>query len=294
MTRPTEALRILLYRSLDEYNQRYVIIIIIESRTLVFNTDASLSYNHDLFESPTVKKRIKQFGTEKGATAERQLQRDFPLVKWATVTDLDSELLESDEQVVKHVSTPKLENQETVLVNPLTTDRPELRDCECSTDTNSLSQWFTKVHKPPHHDGTLLKERIQHCEPIWLDHVLRMPRRVLLSLSNRGDGNLEMDRIRQKGMNDVTEGFIIIIIVIDNMISVFNTDASFPYNHDFIRFNSTELTWLLFSSGVAVCDDDDDVVVVALREVSSIKSVHAYGCQPMSVSILLSVPIQIA
>ncbi|KER28732.1 hypothetical protein T265_04519 [Opisthorchis viverrini] len=37
-----------------------IIIIIIDSMTSVFNTDASLPYNHDLFESLIVKKRIKQ------------------------------------------------------------------------------------------------------------------------------------------------------------------------------------------------------------------------------------------
>ncbi|KER34288.1 LOW QUALITY PROTEIN: hypothetical protein T265_12459 [Opisthorchis viverrini] len=36
-----------------------VIIIIIDSMTSVFNTDASLPYNHDLFESLIVKKRVK-------------------------------------------------------------------------------------------------------------------------------------------------------------------------------------------------------------------------------------------
>ncbi|GAA53329.1 hypothetical protein CLF_110013 [Clonorchis sinensis] len=36
-----------------------VIIIIIDSMTSVFNTDASLPYNHDSFESLIVKKRIK-------------------------------------------------------------------------------------------------------------------------------------------------------------------------------------------------------------------------------------------
>ncbi|GAA51111.1 hypothetical protein CLF_105599 [Clonorchis sinensis] len=38
------------------------IIIIIDSMTSVFNTDASLPYNHDLFESLIVKKRIKMDG----------------------------------------------------------------------------------------------------------------------------------------------------------------------------------------------------------------------------------------
>ncbi|KER24116.1 hypothetical protein T265_08157 [Opisthorchis viverrini] len=41
------------------------IIIIIDSMTSVFNTDASLPYNHDLFESFIVKKRVK---VERGGT----------------------------------------------------------------------------------------------------------------------------------------------------------------------------------------------------------------------------------
>ncbi|KAG5447169.1 hypothetical protein CSKR_106414 [Clonorchis sinensis] len=45
----------------DAQNQM-VIIIIIESMTSVFNTDNSLPYNHDLFESLIVKKRIKVGG----------------------------------------------------------------------------------------------------------------------------------------------------------------------------------------------------------------------------------------
>ncbi|GAA48716.1 hypothetical protein CLF_101948 [Clonorchis sinensis] len=40
----------------------HIIIIIIDSMTSVFNTDASLPYNHDLFESLIVKKRIKMDG----------------------------------------------------------------------------------------------------------------------------------------------------------------------------------------------------------------------------------------
>ena len=39
-----------------------IIIIIIDSMTSVFNTDASLPYNHDLFESLIVKKRIEMDG----------------------------------------------------------------------------------------------------------------------------------------------------------------------------------------------------------------------------------------
>ncbi|GAA56208.1 hypothetical protein CLF_110289 [Clonorchis sinensis] len=37
------------------------VIVIIDSMTSVFNTDASLPYSHDLFESLIVKKRIKNF-----------------------------------------------------------------------------------------------------------------------------------------------------------------------------------------------------------------------------------------
>ncbi|KAG5452473.1 hypothetical protein CSKR_201689, partial [Clonorchis sinensis] len=43
-------------------NQQFAIIIIIDSMTSVFNTDASLPYNHDLFESLRVKRRIKMDG----------------------------------------------------------------------------------------------------------------------------------------------------------------------------------------------------------------------------------------
>ncbi|KER30042.1 hypothetical protein T265_13245, partial [Opisthorchis viverrini] len=39
-----------------------IIIIIIDSMTPMFNTDALLSYNHDLFESLIVKKRVKVDG----------------------------------------------------------------------------------------------------------------------------------------------------------------------------------------------------------------------------------------
>ncbi|KER29448.1 hypothetical protein T265_03914 [Opisthorchis viverrini] len=39
-----------------------VIIIIIDSMTSVFNTGASVPYNHDLFESLIVKKRVKVHG----------------------------------------------------------------------------------------------------------------------------------------------------------------------------------------------------------------------------------------
>ncbi|KER23176.1 hypothetical protein T265_08872 [Opisthorchis viverrini] len=38
---------------------------IIDSMTSVFNTDASLPYNHDLFESLIVKKRVKDTGVLK-------------------------------------------------------------------------------------------------------------------------------------------------------------------------------------------------------------------------------------
>ncbi|KER32021.1 hypothetical protein T265_01802 [Opisthorchis viverrini] len=44
--------------------RKVIIIIIIDSMTSVFNTNASLSYNHDLFESLIVKKRIKVDGGE--------------------------------------------------------------------------------------------------------------------------------------------------------------------------------------------------------------------------------------
>ncbi|KER22318.1 hypothetical protein T265_09563 [Opisthorchis viverrini] len=37
------------------------VIIIIDSMTSVFNTNASVPYNHDLFESLTVQKRVKTF-----------------------------------------------------------------------------------------------------------------------------------------------------------------------------------------------------------------------------------------
>ncbi|KAG5451742.1 hypothetical protein CSKR_109171 [Clonorchis sinensis] len=42
----------------------HLIIIIIDSMTSVFNTDASLPYNHDLFESLIVKKRINAIWIE--------------------------------------------------------------------------------------------------------------------------------------------------------------------------------------------------------------------------------------
>ncbi|GAA57870.1 hypothetical protein CLF_113295, partial [Clonorchis sinensis] len=45
------------------------VIIIIDSMTLVFNTDTSLPYNHDLFESLIVKKRIKVY---QGATPRKK------------------------------------------------------------------------------------------------------------------------------------------------------------------------------------------------------------------------------
>ncbi|KAG5454967.1 hypothetical protein CSKR_105904 [Clonorchis sinensis] len=45
------------------------IIIIVDSMTLVFNTDASLPYNHDLFESLIVKKRIKKLTTRSPLTS---------------------------------------------------------------------------------------------------------------------------------------------------------------------------------------------------------------------------------
>ncbi|KER23838.1 hypothetical protein T265_08381 [Opisthorchis viverrini] len=38
------------------------IIIVIVSKTSVFNTDASLPYNHDLFESLIVKKKVEVDG----------------------------------------------------------------------------------------------------------------------------------------------------------------------------------------------------------------------------------------
>ncbi|KAG5453231.1 hypothetical protein CSKR_111918 [Clonorchis sinensis] len=50
--------------SLDicNHNPHRIIIIVIDSMTSVFNTDASLPYNHDLFEILIVKKRIKMDG----------------------------------------------------------------------------------------------------------------------------------------------------------------------------------------------------------------------------------------
>ncbi|KER32510.1 hypothetical protein T265_01388 [Opisthorchis viverrini] len=46
---------------LESTGMLHVIIIIIDSMTSVFNTDASLPYNHDLFESLIAKKRMKIF-----------------------------------------------------------------------------------------------------------------------------------------------------------------------------------------------------------------------------------------
>ncbi|KER29254.1 LOW QUALITY PROTEIN: hypothetical protein T265_13411 [Opisthorchis viverrini] len=50
------------------------IIIIIDSMTLVFNTDTSLPYNHDLFERLIVKKRVKVDGEEHGSGVADCLQ----------------------------------------------------------------------------------------------------------------------------------------------------------------------------------------------------------------------------
>ncbi|KER22754.1 hypothetical protein T265_09200 [Opisthorchis viverrini] len=72
--------------------------------TSVLNTNASLPYSHDLFESLIVKKRIKRCLVG-NANALPFLRNKSP-----------------------HVPTPNLEGQETVFVRPLTIDQPGMRD----------------------------------------------------------------------------------------------------------------------------------------------------------------------
>ncbi|KAG5445014.1 hypothetical protein CSKR_105026 [Clonorchis sinensis] len=54
--------------------------------------------------------------------------------------------------VTTHVPTPNPEDQETVLVRPLTIDQPGMRDYASVMWTlSSIAQWVAEVHKPSHH-----------------------------------------------------------------------------------------------------------------------------------------------
>ncbi|KER27071.1 LOW QUALITY PROTEIN: hypothetical protein T265_13882 [Opisthorchis viverrini] len=132
--------------------------------TSVFNTDASLPCNHDLFGSLIVKIRIKVDGEGTYLTARQ----------WCLAGNANA--LPFLRNKLPHVPTRNMEGQETVFVRPLTIDQPGMRDYECRETLSSIVQWIAEVRKPSHHGKVQsLRDGIQSIAAIAFvaGHIVR-------------------------------------------------------------------------------------------------------------------------
>ncbi|KAG5453908.1 hypothetical protein CSKR_111430 [Clonorchis sinensis] len=165
---------------------------------LMFNTDASLPYNHDLFESLIVKKKNKDGTTRLHGDTDRILS-GRPHLDRRTIRVLNQSLwlksLTARQRCLAgnanallflrnnspHVPTPNLEDQETVFVRPLAIDQLGMRDSVSVAGTlPRIVQWVAEVRKPPHHgkvqslrDGLMnTYKHVQHVISITLQGVM--------------------------------------------------------------------------------------------------------------------------
>ncbi|KER25008.1 hypothetical protein T265_07460 [Opisthorchis viverrini] len=118
-----------------------IIIIIIDSMTSVFNTDASLPYNHDLFESLIFICVCAIHGCTWAGILPGRPYLDRRTIKvlnqslWLKSLTARQRCLAGNANALPflrnkspHVPTPNLEGHETVFVRPLTIDQPGVRD----------------------------------------------------------------------------------------------------------------------------------------------------------------------